>query len=165
MARRVTTIKVCDICETDEDVATRRYEWFGVRYEIDLCATHDATFKDSLRFWVGNSRKITRSLGPTQTTRLREARRVVEEPKVTPKEVVGPEAQWRFSQHALEQAAERGIDVETARRVAAHPEQTTPSRKSPDVREHVGEGLVVVVNPELRTILTVVHSEPEAVAL
>lgn len=46
----------------------------------------------------------------------------------------------------------RQIQREVARRVAQRPASSAASRKDPRLREHYGEGLVVVVNPETKTI-------------
>lgn len=170
MARREVKVKICDRPHRNEmrAVATRQFLWFGTRYQIDVCEQCDADLKAALDPWIADSRQLTQLLGVRQTARLRDAPARPEDgqPSVAPIPRPGPEADWTFTQHALEQAGERDIDMDVARQVAAYPEMNIPSAKTPGVREHIGRGLIVVVEPEQKRIITVVHGdEHQQVAL
>jgi hypothetical protein len=152
MAKEIVRVKVCDRHRgRAEATVTRHYEWFGQKYRIDLCEEHDAAFREGrgeLRDWIEKSECLTQR---HESVRLETPDKLYENVVKLP----GPEDLWRFSNHARDQLQARQIQEDAARRVAQFPDSSAPSEKEDGVWEHYGEGLVVVVNRQSKTIITV----------
>jgi hypothetical protein len=149
MAKEQVQVKVCDRGRArHEAVVTRFYEWFGKKYRIDLCESHDAAFREALGDWIDRSECLTQS---HSQLRLEAPAKLYDKVVRLP----GPEDLWHFTDHARLRLRERQIQEDAARRVAQFPANSAPSEKEEGLFEHYGEGLVVVVDRTTKTIITV----------
>lgn len=92
MARAVTTIVTCDMCEQagnthTTDVNTYSFQYSGTGYEIDLCQMHGQSFENQFGTWIGFARRMgaatttngrrsngRRATASTQTRNLKDVR-------------------------------------------------------------------------------------------
>lgn len=158
MAQVEVRVNYCDPCGgKTKATATRRFEWFGQRYSVDVCDKHDAGLQAALDKWIAVASCTTISYSPPAP--VAPPAGLYEKPRVLP----GPQDRWMISSHAEQRMVERQVDRDIAKRVAEWPESTAASRKDETLREHYGQGLVVVVDPTRDMIVTVAGRQKTAV--
>lgn len=151
MARQEVLVKYCDPCggERSRAVVTRTFPWFGSTYVIDVCERHDLALRGALDKFINVARDITVRHAVASPLAMPEA--LYEKPVELP----SPKDIWRVSRHARQRMIERQVSEDVAREVAQNPSGSAPSRKEARLEERYGQGLVVVVDPNTKTIVTV----------
>lgn len=173
MGKHVVRFRVCDVCESEDQVVINSLSLNGHRYELDLCEVHTAALDDDLAGWLDKARKTGE---PTVFDEPRAARRVTLGAggfAPTPAAAVLPETRacrgaelpetaqrWHLTSHAEERMVERGFDRLTVLWTAERPDVVTPSADTQHRNrvEHVRGDCLVVIEPDTNTIVTVTYS-------